>query len=474
MISSSTAFLLSEWAIRLVMLVVVTRRRQPASAMAWLVVIFFEPWIGVALYWLLGTNRLPRRRIGEHMRLLRRLESVRRRFENHPHIIRPELPPRQAAAVHLAERLGYMPILGGNSVEMMTGTDEVIDRLVADIDAAENHIHLLFYIYADDATGRRVAEALGRAAARGVKCRVLADAVGSRPMFKRLARQLRQRGVEVYPALPVNPFRRRMARIDLRNHRKLAVIDGRVGYTGSQNIVDADYGRRKLAWHDLMARLTGPIVLELQAVFLEDWYFETDEVLDFPDVFPEPVITGDVPVQTLPSGPNYAMENYQRMVVAAIHAAQREVVITTPYFVPDEAFMQALEVAVLRGVEVLVIMPRRSDQTLVGAATRAFYDDLIAAGVKIFLYQPGLVHAKTITIDDSMAMLGSSNFDIRSFALNFEINMVFYGAAVTTQLRCRQQQYLDQSLPLSATEWAGRPRLSRLGQNLAKLFSPLL
>ncbi len=475
MLSWSSLLLLSEWVIRVVMLlVVVTRRRKPSAAVPWLLVIFFEPWLGVVLYLLIGNNRLPRRRISEHAQLLEELKTVRRRFENHPDMTRPTLSPEQAMAVTLAEHLGYMPILGGNQVDLMSRTEEVIDRLIADIRAAQQHVHLLFYIYSDDATGRRVTEALVEAAARGVRCRVLVDAVGSRPMFKRMAPEMRAQGIEVFRALPANPFRRRVARLDLRNHRKLAVIDGRIGYTGSQNVVDADYGRRDLAWHDMMVRITGPVVLELQAVFVSDWYFETDEILDSEDIFAEPIRAGRVPAQTLPSGPSYPTENYQRMVVAALHAARRRVTITTPYFVPDEPFLQAMEVAVLRGVEVELVVPQRFDQILVGAATRAFYDDLLAAGVSVYLYQPGLVHAKTMSIDDAWAMIGTSNFDIRSFALNFEINMVFFGVEVAEQLRARQQEYIEQSVRLSAAEWHRRRVWQRMGQYIARLLAPLL
>jgi len=473
--SWSSLFLLSEWVIRVVMLlVVVTRRREPSAAVAWLLVIFFEPWLGAVLYLLIGENRLPRRRISEHAQLLEELKTIRRRFENHPDMTRPVLSPEQAMAVNLAEHLGFMPILGGNRVELMNRNEEVIERLIADIRAAEHHVHLLFYIYADDTTGHRVAKALADAAARGVRCRVLVDAVGSRAMYKRMAPQMRRQGIEVFRALPANPFRRRMARLDLRNHRKLAVIDGRVAYTGSQNLVNADYGRRDLAWHDMMVRITGPVVLELQAVFVSDWYFETDEILDSDDIFPEPIRAGRVPAQTLPSGPSYPTENYQRMVVAALHAARRRVTITTPYFVPDEPFMQAMEVAVLRGVEVELVVPERFDQILVGAATRAFYDDLLAAGVSVYLYQPGLVHAKTMSIDDAWAMIGTSNFDIRSFALNFEINMVFFGVEVAEQLRARQQEYIEQSIRLSRSEWQQRPRYRRMGHYVARLLAPLL
>ena len=464
---------LLEWVIRIVMLFVVTGRRR-GSPMAWLLVIFFLPVPGLILYFLIGENRLPRRRAGRHARLLDELSEISRRWEGHPAVVHPALPPDQEPFVTLAERLGSMPIVGGNKIKIMTETEEVIDRLVEDIDAAERQVHLLYYIFAPDGTGRKIADALARAVARGVKCRVLVDAVGSKAMLKRLAPEMVEKGIDLHAALPVNLFRRHAARLDLRNHRKLAVIDGKIGYTGSQNIVDASYGHKDLAWHDMSVRLVGPAVLELQAVFVGDWYFETDEILVSENVFPDPPMLGPIAVQTLPSGPDYPTENYQRMVVAALHAARRHVIITSPYFVPDDAFLQAMEVAVLRGVEVEVILPRRCDQVLVGAASRAFYDDLLRLGVKLHLYDNGLLHAKTMSVDDSVALIGSSNFDIRSFELNFEISLLFYGEDVTTELRDRQNHYIASSSLLTQEEWDARSGLSRAWQNIAKLLGPLL
>ncbi len=367
-----------------------------------------------------------------------------------------------------------MPILGGNDVALIARTEDFIDQLIDDIDAARHHVHLLFYIFADDGTGRRVAEALVRASKRGVKCRVLADAVGSRPMFKRLALQMAEQGIEVRQALPVGLFRRRMARVDLRNHRKLAVIDGCTGYTGSQNLVDAGYGRKDLAWYDLMVRLTGPILLELQSMFVSDWYFETEEILEGGEYFLDPPLKGEIAVQTLPSGPTYPTENYQRIVVAALYAAERRVTITSPYFVPDAAFLQAMQTAVLRGVEVELVVPRRCDQILVGAAGRSYFDELLDMGVKLYLYDKGLLHAKTMCVDESIAFIGSSNFDIRSFALNFEINLLFYGPEVAAQLHDQQRRYMADAFLLSAERWAERPAMKKLFQNVARLLSPLL
>ena len=469
-----TYYLISECIISMVMLPIVVQRRQSAAAMAWLMVIFFQPWIGLAAYLLIGENRLPLKRIREHALVAPKIRALGAMAVQHRHVVYPAVSPEQTPLVALAERLGEMPILGGNQAELLTETDQLIERLIADIDAARHHVHLMFYIYADDATGERVAGALARAVKRGVKCRVLADAVGSRTLFKRLGPQMRQQGIELYAMLPVGLLRMWFARIDLRNHRKLAIIDGHIAHTGSQNIVNSSYGHRDLVWHDMMLRGRGPIVLQLQQVFLEDWYAEAGQMLDDPQLFPTPEIVGEVAAQTLPSGPNFPTENYQRLVVTALYAAQRHVIITSPYFVPDEALLQALESAVLRGVKVELIVPKRCDQILVGAAARSYYERLLTLGAVVHLHADGLLHAKTMTVDDSLALVGSGNFDIRSFYLNFELNMLGYGPEVTATLRFAQRGYIAQSTPLDLERWLQRHRLRRLADNCAKLLSPLL
>ena len=470
----SLLYLISEWVLRILMTPIVTYRRKPNSAMAWLLIIFFQPWLGFFIYVLIGENRLPQRRIRAHDRLLKKLEALNKRYRDLPQVMTPEFTPKLQSAINLAERLGYMPIMGDNTVELLDRTEETIERLIADIDKAEHHVHMLFYIYRDDATGTRVTDALLRALKRGVTCRLLVDAVGSSNFLKHNYDELIEAGIQLHAALPVRFFRRKAARIDLRNHRKIVVIDGRTAYTGSQNIVDADYGLKKLAWHDLMIRIQGPVTIELQALFLTDWYFETNEILEEPHLFPNPVSAGEIPIQTLPSGPNYPTENHQRMVLALLHAAEKDVTITTPYFIPDEAILQAVQIAVLRRVEVTLILPEVSDQLIVGTAAKAYYSILLEIGAKIYLYQPGLLHAKTITIDSRISMIGSSNFDIRSFELNFELTMMLYGEQITSRLRNLQNQYLSQSRQLTLTEWNERPYRSRLAQNIMRLFSPLL
>jgi cardiolipin synthase len=472
--SWSLLIYIGEWIIRLVMLFVIVRKRRPQAAVAWLLVIFFMPEVGLVLYLLIGEYRLPRRRVQEHARLLDQFHQVERTLQQYPNIVRPDLGPAMQGFVRLAEQLGAMPILGGNEAELINDTDNAIERLIADIDQAKHHVHLLFYIYSVDQTGQQVSEALIRAAQRGVHCRVIADAVGSRALFGRLAQRMKQAGVQVQPALPVNPLRLRVARVDVRNHRKIAVIDGHIAYTGSQNIVNADYGHKDLAWEDLMARFCGPVVLELQEVFLQDWFFETNELLDAPELFPETDRDGDIAIQVLPSGPNAPVQNYQRMVVAGLHAAQKQATLTTPYFVPDEAFLQAMQTAVLRGVEVRLIVPARSNMKLVTAAGAAYFEELLEEGVRVFQYTSGLLHTKAISIDDEVVFIGSSNFDIRSFVLNFEVNLLCYGKEMTRMLLEQQEAYIDDAVELQYEQWCQRPRKVQYFQNIAKLLSPLL
>jgi cardiolipin synthase len=333
---------------------------------------------------------------------------------------------------------------------------------------------MLFFIFSNDETGYRVANALKQAVKRGVKCRLLLDAVGSWRMLRSISYSLRKTGIEVKDDLPVGFLRRHASRIDLRNHRKMVIIDGKIGYTGSQNIINDDYGHKNLIWRDLMARLSGPVVQELQTVFLEDWHFRTNELLEEQNLFPPPVNSGDVHAQVLPSGPNQPTESYHHLVVAVLYSARERVIITTPYFIPDEPFLQAMQVVAQRGVEVKLIVPRKTDHLLVDMAGQAYFEELLEAGVQIFAYEAGLLHAKTMSVDDSIAFIGSSNFDIRSFSLNFEVNLLLYGCNATKSLRKCQMEYLMNSVGIELSEWQKR-RLSRRTLNdVAKLFSPLL
>lgn len=466
-------YYLSEWVIRLGSLIVIPSRRSPATAKNWLFVIFFLPWPGLVLFWFLGGLRLPRRRQELVGRLYDVISETRKRLEKHPSIFHPDLGPELDGAVTLAENLGRLPIMGGNAVEIISEYQGFIDRLVADIDAATHHVHLQFYIFADDVTSKKVMDALGRAVARGVTCRVLVDSLGSRYVLGTLLPKLETAGVAVMEMLPVGWFRWKMGRLDLRNHRKIAVIDGRVGYAGSQNIVDPEY-KPDIVYEELMVRVTGPVVLELQFVFVSDWYLETEENLDSPQVFPAPDVTGLTPAQVLPSGPGYPTENNQRLFVSLIHSARRRVVITTPYFIPDEPLLQALETAILRGVEVHLIVSEKADQILVSLAQKSYYTELLSVGATVHLYHKNFLHAKHMSVDDTVAMIGSSNMDIRSFSLNAEVLLICYDPAVAADLHAQENCYMEGSTLLDEAAWARRPLYVKSFQRLARLFSPLL
>jgi cardiolipin synthase len=352
-------FFAAEWTVRLAMIVVVPFRRSPEAAKGWLLLIFFEPTIGLALYLLIGRPKLPQWRLDRHVEFDDLSRPIIDRLEREPNTFHPDLGVELNKPVRLAEKLGEMPILGGNAIDVLADYDGFIDRLIADIEPAQRYVHLLFYIVADDATMARVIEALGQAVERGVVCRILADSLGSRPDFERMLPRLEAAGILAEETMRVGLFRR-AGRLDLRNHRKIAVIDGRIAYTGSQNLADATF-KRGFTYEELNVRLTGPVVLELQAVFAEDWYVETGEPLGDPRYaptrrWPETSRRRRCRAVRLPAGEQPAL------IVSLIHAANHRIVIAMPYLIPDDALRQALQTASLRGVEVTLVVPLQIDQ----------------------------------------------------------------------------------------------------------------
>ncbi len=467
----ATLLIVSDWAIRLVMLPIVPTRRSPEAAKGWLLFIFFVPWVGLLLYLLIGRPRLPRWRIERRGRYIDLIESVRLRMEALPLPAAPPVDPQYQPSVRLATDLGMLDNLGGNAVELLTEYEHTIDRIAADIDAARHHVHLCFYIFGDDRRSALVIAALGRAVSRGVECRVLVDAFGSRPFVRTLLPKLQALGIETRVALPVR-VGRKTARFDLRNHRKIVVIDGRIGYTGSQNMVSADF-KRGMTYSELMVRIEGPSTLQLQAVFGSDWYVETGEFIG-EEAFPLPATKGKTPAQVLPNGPSSSTQRAQRMAVNLIYSATRRVVVTTPYFIPSQSLQDALETAVHRGAEVHLIVDDHIDQFFVGNAQRSYYESLLLAGVQIHAYTVAFLHTKSISIDGQVAWIGSCNLDMRSFELNEEVVALFFDHDIATQLGAIEERYMQGSVQIDINEWRQRPFLQELKQNLARLVSPLL
>jgi cardiolipin synthase A/B len=473
MIDWSLLYLISEWVIRLAMLVYVPQRRSAAASRTWLLFIFLLPLPGMILFAIFGRIYLPARRIAMQERASGFIRQVQARVDALV-AVQPNLPPNLEALPEEARRLGDFEVFAGNVVELLPEYDSTIERLIADIDEARHNAHLLFYIWEADQTGRRVAESLARAVSRGVKCRVLMDAFGSKRGLQHLASEMRASGVEVTALLPFGPFRRNAARFDLRNHRKLVVIDGRIGYTGSQNIVDPGFVKG-YPNEELMVRLTGPVVAQLQSVFLADRYFEIGKVPDEGDLFPPLVSVGNSPTQLVPSGPGYRSENGRDLIISMLYAARQSVIITTPYFVPDEPFLQAIRAACQHGgVEVHLVLSLHANQRITQLAQQSYYEDLLEAGVEIHLYRQRFLHAKHLTIDDDIALIGSTNMDIRSFALNAEINLLIYDSAIVRQLRAVQQRYFADSLSLKPADWSKRPLPARVVQNTARLMDSFL
>ncbi len=466
------AFLGVDILIRLITVVYVPQRRTPAAARTWLLLILLLPIPGLLAYMAFGRMVRPRRLAALYLRLGRRLESAKLQWREAATVEAVSLP-EHSAAVALAQRLGGFPAQDGHAVQLISAYGEALARLEADIDAARTHVHLLYYIFAPDQVGERIVAALVRAAGRGVACRVLMDAVGSRAGLIGLAPRLTAAGVEVTAVLPVGMWRRKTGRLDLRNHRKMAVIDGLVAYVGSQNLVASSCGRG-LETEDLVVRLTGPAVSALQVVFLADRYAELEQPLPTTGLFPRPAGGASSIVQVLPSGPAYGQANFKQVAQTLIHAARKRICLTTPYFIPDEPFLECLQMAASRGVEVVVILSRHGDNRLVSWAQRSFYAQLLDEGTRLHLYEPAFLHAKHLSIDDEVAVIGSANLDIRSFWLNNEISLLIFDGAVARALHAVEEGYLARSTALTAAAWRRRGWLNQIAQNIARLADAVL
>ncbi|MBB3342272.1 cardiolipin synthase [Luteimonas sp. RC10] len=463
------AILIADWTIRIVALLWIPSRTRPAAARSWLLLIGFVPLAGLPLYLLFGHPWLSRDRIARQ-----RQASQVIREEQLPLADLRWTPPDTGASAEMApllERLGDFMPTHGNAVQLIDDYDGALQALLADIDGARTRVHLLYYLMFDDGTGEAVTEALERAAARGVTCRLLLDAVGAKRGLRRYARRLLAAGVQVHAMLPGGLQWRRSGRMDLRNHRKVAVIDDTAAYVGSQNLADADF-IVSAPNRELVARVQGPALAHLEAVFASDWFIETGERLAVAPTTALP--DADVAAQLLPSGPAYPFENARDTVNALIHLARRRLVLTTPYFVPDDATLSALRIAALSGVEVQLILSASNNQRLTAWAQASYYGELLESGIKIALYRPHFLHAKHMSIDDEMALVGSINLDIRSFALNAEIGLLVYDRDVVARMRAIEAGYLADATPVTLEDWQRRPAWRRSLEGIARLADSFL
>lgn len=461
---------------------VVMQRKDPAAALAWVVTIVFLPIIGALLYLWLGYAHVERR-----LRQKRKSNEAIAEELNHLEqtlidykIVQESTfeEPVQSDLVKVTEGIGAFAITRGNALTLIADPHAVFTQLSEAIQSARDSIHMEYYIFRRDGTGKLIRDLLMEAAKRGVEVRLLVDGVGSWTLGDVFVRPLRRAGAKFARYLPVT-FLGRPWHWNLRNHRKITVIDGTLGMIGSLNIGDEYRSRRGNTsdFYDYQIACEGPVVRQLQEVFAGDWFFATGENLLETRHFPFPARRGAALAQVVSSGPDESCHTLHEMVCAAMHAAKRSVRIVTPYFIPDQALTIALRTAALRGAEVQIMLPRympNLHEWVVFHAGRSYYEDLLSHGIRFYEYLPGFLHTKSIVVDGCWASVGTANMDIRSFRLNFEVNMNFYSRESVAVLEQHFTENLTHCEEIRTEAFGKRPIYQKCFENTVRMLSPIL
>ncbi len=453
--------------------VVILENRNPVKSLAWLTVLFLLPGLGIVLYFVFGRNLRNTRMISRHnKRRLRRRETFRR-----VKLDKLGLSEQNLQHINLCRALSGAVAYPANEVRVFTNGHDKFKALLDDISKATKYINIQYYIFADDRLGNKVKDALIERAKAGVAVRVIYDHVGSYGTKKRFFNEMREAGAEAYPFFKVAfPFFG--TRINWRNHRKLCVIDGSVGYIGGMNVASRyiDGGDSFDCWRDTHMRIKGPAVAGLQYSFAVDWNFMGRPLLDDEiayDCGEEHDTEGHV-MQVLSSGPTSQWANQAFMFLKAIGNARKRIFIQTPYFLPTNGLLTALQSASLSGVDVRVMVPRRSDSKMLMYASNSYITECLQAGIKIYMYEAGMLHAKTLLIDDDFSSVGSTNFDFRSFEHNFEANVNVYSRSFARRMLEIFQKDMRVSTRVEAAQWRRRPLRHRLAESIMRLLSPIL
>ena len=452
---------------------------SPPARLAWFIIVLALPYLGVGIYFLFGERRLRSNYLRRHAIVWEEIYAEAGDALVCPVGAQAELNPLYDPPFRLAAAITKFGLTVGNRAELLPDADAVHTRMIEDIDNARQHVNLLYYIWLGDRTGTETAQALIRAAKRGVTVRAMADSLGSSALISSLLwKEMAYSGVDVVPVLPIGNLLKTVlfGRIDLRNHRKITVIDGRITYCGSHNCADEAFAvKAKYApWVDIMVRIEGPVAAQNQVLFASDWMLHRDDatLADFPlHTERQP---GGMPAQVFAAGPTEQTGATPQLFASLMGQARKELVITTPYFVPDQTVLDAVISAAHRGVSVTLILPKRNDSWIVAAVSHSYYRRLLAAGIRIFEFRNGLLHSKTLTIDGCVTMMGSSNMDLRSFDLNYENDMLFEDETLTQAIRARQEAYIRQSdrVTLNDVEqWSG---LARVRNNVIATLGPIL
>lgn len=468
-------YALAWWAI----LAVLRAPREPRAMLAWVLALLFLPGLGPVFFFLLGEPKLERTRRRRRRRrqqlassLSAKIEAVRAAHAAH---IPGNLEHGISRLIYLATRVSDHHPTQGNAVTIFHDAEKTFAAIEAAVRAATHHIHMEYYIWNPDETGQAMAELVMAKAREGVHCRLLLDFIGCWSLTRDMVKAMRDAGVDVAFFMPVIPWRGRWS-ANFRNHRKIVVVDGRIGFTGSQNVGDEYRGRRTRLgpWRDTHMRVLGPAVHELQEVFVEDWNYATDEDVLADEYFPLTGAAGGQVVQVIPSGPDTRTQVMHQLLFAAIGAARRSVCVITPYFVPDAAMILAFQAAAYRGVRVQILVPTRNDQKITLWVARSYYPELLRAGVEMYEYDFGMLHSKVAIMDEAWALVGSANMDERSFRLNFELTAVLYDSALSGELYADFAALRARSRRVRTEDIRELPFLEMLKTGLARMASPLL
>lgn len=480
---ATTTWIVIEYIVKIIAVGVVPENRRPSSSSAWLLLILFVPIVGIPAFLLLGSPYINQRRA--------RIQAEANELMHEGADDLPDVPPSLVAepefvsVAQLGRALTALPMVTGDSHGVISDYEASIKRMAELVDGAAEYVHVEIYIMAWDSTTDIFFKALERASARGVEVRVLFDHIGSRkyPGFHRLGKRLNAAGIEWHLMLPFIPWRGKARRIDLRNHRKLLVIDGKRAMMGSQNMIDSSYLNRKNSqigrnWNDIMVELSGPIVAGIEAVFSTDWYSESGQALGirpYERDGNEPEVGGATSaMQLVPSGPGFTTAPNLKVFTSMMYLAQKRLAIVSPYFVPDESLLAAVETAARRGVDVELYVSEQADQYMVDRAQSSYYRSLLEAGVRIFLYpKPAVLHTKCFIVDDLYAVMGSSNMDMRSFGLNYEISLLTTGGDLVDDIVDVIADYQHVSHELTLEEWEKRPWPRRYMESVMRLTSSL-
>ncbi|HGO5854186.1 TPA: cardiolipin synthase [Mannheimia haemolytica] len=464
-------------------------QRNIGAAFAWLIILFVFPVGGVLAYLLVGETRVSKKRLARTEKMRQFYDEFASKYMPKEHFDPDEnISPIFQGIEKMAEQTTRLGASSSNNMELLSTTDDILNSMIQDIEQAQASCLLAFYIIEPQGKIIQLLEAIKAAAERGIHCVILADDVGSSDFLKSEWRtKLETAGVFIQTSLPVSVMHTFYGRNDLRNHRKILVVDYKIGYTGSFNLIDPLLFKQETGigkWFDVMMRCTGPIVLEMTAVLYADVAVEDDanleKVKDYLTQQAEknnnltPPTSGNIIAQVIPSAPEQEESIIYETILCAIHLATKRIVITTPYFVPNEPLLLALTSAARRGVDVTLILPRKNDSKMVHYASRAYFPLLLKHNVKIARFDQGLLHTKTLVVDDEFSLFGTVNMDMRSFFLNLEISLAIYDKEMTKQISQLQQRYLQQSEYITPKGWRYRVKLWGLVENIVRLMSPLL